>query len=219
MADPFKIKRRNPDPLPDAPVLPYVVLNLEQGSLEWKRSRFEHITSSDVAPLMGIKGYRMTRAKVLEAKLTHSEPTVDSFTQSLFQKGHDAEAAAREWARINLKFDFKPMVLEYRANPALMTSLDGFDVERDTILEAKYMGVEAVKLVKARQIKPHHAAQVQYHLLISGAKRCMYFAMDNFGDSEAIAIYPDAVFQQRMRNACSDFRAKWLEALKRKNEL
>lgn len=217
MIDPFaKTKRRTPAPLPTAPVLPYNVLELEQGSLEWKRSRFEHITSSDVAPILGIKGYNMTRAKVMQAKLTQAEPTISSFTQALFQKGHDAEKAAREWARLNLGFDLKPMVLEYRTDPFLMTSLDGFDVERDTIMEAKFMGVEARKAVALRKIKDHHAAQVQYHLLISGAKRCMYFAMDEKGDSEVIAIYPDAVFQRRILNECRRFRAEWLEALKQK---
>lgn len=215
MTDPFKIKRRNPAPLPAAPVLPYNVLQLEQGSLEWKRSRFEHITSSDVAPIMNISGYKLTRAKVLESKLTHSEPTISSFTQALFQKGHDAEKAAREYAKIKLGFNLTPVVLEFRTDPFLMTSLDGMDAERDTILEAKYMGAKAREEVGERIIKPHHAAQVQYHLLISGAKRCMYFAMDDAGNSEVIAIYPDADFQKRMLNECRRFRAEWLEAIKK----
>jgi putative phage-type endonuclease len=213
--DPFKIKRRNPEPLPGAPVLPYRVLTLEQGSIEWKRARLEHITSSDVAPILGVKGYNLTRPKVLHAKLTHAEPVINAFTQSLFEKGHAAEAAAREWAKLKLGFDFTPMVLESRTDPFLMTSLDGFDRERDTVLEAKYMGAEARKAVARREIKPHHAAQVQFHLMISGAKRCMYFAMDENGDAEAIAIYPDAIYQQRMLNECRRFRAEWLEAVKR----
>lgn len=211
--DPFKIKRRDYSVVPSLPALPYVDLALEQGTREWHDARFEHVTASDIAAIMGRSRYK-TRAQVLAEKLAKKEEDVGDFKRKLFEMGHLAEDAARRYANQEVGRSFKPMVIKSVAHPFLLASLDGFDVLREEILEAKYLGAKALEDVAARKIKAHHALQVQAQLLISGAKRCMYFAMDPKGNAQAIAIYPDVAVMNEILEAARLFFAEWRTAVK-----
>ncbi len=215
MIDPFKVKRRSYSVVPAAPEIPYVDLGLEQGTPEWINARYEYVTASEVAPILGIKDYK-TRTEIMTIKLTRREPVVSGFKQRLFEMGHLAEESARKWAAQVLNIHFRPMCLKSKSFPHLMASLDGFDVERGLILEAKYLGEASCKDVKERKIKASHAAQVQTQLLVSGAKKAMYFAMDPQGNAEVVAIYPDAEMQHRIVTETQKFFNEWQE--KKKHE-
>jgi putative phage-type endonuclease len=206
--DPFPIRKRNYAVLSSAPTVPYVVMTLEQGSLEWKKARLQHVTASDVPPILGIPGYQ-TRSQVMNIKLNQRDPDVSSFKQRLFEMGHIAEEAGRRYANLKLGYSFNPTVLKSSLFPHLMVSLDGFDPGKETILEAKYLGRESLKDVAQRKLKAHHVAQVQAQLLVSGAKRCMYFAMDPEGNAEVIAIYPDLAMHQKIIAETTKFFLEW----------
>jgi putative phage-type endonuclease len=213
MIDPFKIKRRDYVLISSKPVTPYIELGLKQGTSEWINARYDYVTASDVAAILGIKDYK-TREQVMNIKLTRREPVVNSFKQSIFEMGHLAEESARKWASQVLNIHFESMVLVSRAFPHLMASLDGFDVNRNLCLEAKYLGEEACKDVKAGKFKANHMAQIQAQLLVSGAKKAMYFAMDPKGNAEVVAIYPDPEMQHRIVTETKRFFTEWQERKK-----
>lgn len=210
MIDPFKIKQRGHVQIAGAPGLPYTFLDLEQGTAEWHKARMEHVTASDIPPLVGITVYK-TRQSLMAIKLAGHEPDVSDFKRRLFEMGHLAEEAGRRWANQKLGLNFRPRVLKSVIHPHLMASLDGFDVERDMIFEAKYLGAKALQDVAHRKLKSHHVAQVQAQLLVSGAKKAMYFAMDPNGNAEAIPIYPDQLMQQRIATESAKFFKEWQE--------
>ena len=210
--DPFKIKRRGEySPVSPVPQVPYVDLGLEQGTPEWRAARMQYVTASDVPAIMGASKYKK-RAQVLEEKISGREAEVDDFKRRLFELGHLAEDAGRRYANENLGMSFKPLVLRSVALPCLLASLDGFDPLKETIFEAKYLGAKALEEVAKRKIKAHHALQVQAQLLVTGARRCMYFAMDPNGNAEAIAVYPDLKAMNEIRDHVQKFYAEWQKA-------
>lgn len=182
----------------------YELLNLEQGTEAWKQERLKKITASQVPALLGLSPYQKI-SQLLEEKVTGLEVEVDSYKTYLFQKGHDAEAAGRQWLEAELKMAFPPAVVLSKQCPDLLASLDGFNQEHNAIFEAKYMGVKSLEEVKQGKIKPHHECQVQAQLLASGAKKCIYFATTTDGDSAMIEIKPDLVYHCQILFSVTEF--------------
>lgn len=196
---------------------PYEVLLVEQGSDVWLQERLKHVTASQVPIVLGLSPYQ-TAVQLLEEKLTGKEADVSTFKQILFQKGHNAELAAREWVEASLKIKFPPSVIVSKTCPDLLASLDGFNEEANIILEAKFMGAKALEEVKKGGLKPHHECQIQAQLLASGAEKCIYFATTEEGDSAILGIKPDPEYANNISKAVSEFMGSVLALKARKQE-
>lgn len=176
----------------------YRKLALEQGTDEWKAVRLTHLTASQAPVLFSLSPYQ-SRLELFEEKVLGREMEIDAFKADLFARGHAFEASARAWIKENLGIDFQPAVLESVEHPVLLASLDGLEESSETqILEAKFMGAQALEDVKRGVFKPHHVCQIQAQLLVSGAKRCIYFANDMHGNAAFAEIRPDRKFQDQV---------------------
>lgn len=195
----------------------YEVLNVEQGTEAWKQERLKRVTASQIPSLMNLSPYQ-SALQLLEEKITGKEADVDGFKQVLFQRGHDAELAAREWVESHLNLKFPPSVILSKRCPQLLASLDGFNQGKNVILEAKYMGAKALEDVKAGKIKPHHQCQVQAQLLATGAEKCIYFATTQDGDSAIAEIKPNAEYAANIASAVNEFMGNIHELSVRKQE-
>lgn len=182
----------------------YEILDVEQGTDKWKQERLKWVTASQAPSIMNLSPYQ-SAVELLKEKITGKEADVSGYKQVLFQKGHDAELAAREWVESHLNIKFPPSVVLSKRCNGLLASLDGFNQEKNIILEAKFMGVAALSDVKAGKIKPHHACQVQAQLLATGAEKCIYFATTPSGDSAVIDIKPNAEYAQTIQKAVASF--------------
>ena len=75
------------------------ILNLVQGSEEWKAVRLECFTASEAPIMMGASPY-MSRDDLLKYKTTGDEQEISRFQQILFDKGHTLESNARPLAEL-----------------------------------------------------------------------------------------------------------------------
>lgn len=194
----------------------YAILDLVQGTPEWLAARREKVTASQIPVLLGASPYQKPNQLLIE-KFTGVEQEVSSFKQVLFQRGHEAEAAAREWIKAHLGLDMAPAVLVSNEMPHLLASLDGFDPKSDLIFEAKYMGAKSLAEVAEGRIKPHHMYQVQAQLRVSGAKKCIYFAVDETGHAKIAELKPDPKTFKLIDRAVKSF-VKDLSRLKAKQQ-
>lgn len=194
---------------------PYEILNLKQGSQEWLDARYNHITASQVASLMGYCPYT-SREELLQQKLTRTEKELTEFQKNLFQRGHDAEFECRTWCEAQFKASFSPLVVVSKDLPFLMASLDGFNLDTNTIFEAKFMGEKSLSDVELGKIKTHHMIQIQAQLLVSGADHCLYFCTDGKGKACSLTIWPDKFYMDSISEEASFF---WTYALNRKGDL
>lgn len=70
-------------------------------------------------------------------------------------------------------------------------SLDGISKDGDTILECKFSQSETEYIRENNKPSKKYYLQVQHQLMVSGAKICMFIAMDETGDYEFCYVYPD----------------------------
>lgn len=182
----------------------YRKLDLIQGTPQWKAERLLHLTASQAPVLFGIDPYQ-ERFDLYREKRTGRERYIDTFTQELFDRGHEFEREARSWAEHSLGFRFASAVLVSLKYPDLLASLDGLDEEVGVILEAKLIGAAPLKEVRIGKLKPHHICQVQAQLLVSNAKKCLYVASDLDGNQATTYIYPDTQYQARIAELARAF--------------
>lgn len=174
----------------------FTELKVEQGSPEWLEIRKKRLGASEVPSLFEISPYE-TRLELAERKIFGFEKPVTPGKQTLFDIGHKAEVAAREWLNANA-LRVRPAVIVSNEYPDLLASLDGISDDGETIFEAKYIGREHVKAVVNGVVKPHHICQVQDQLLVSGAKKCIYFGLDPDGEAATTEIFPDTDYQNKI---------------------
>lgn len=175
----------------------YQILNVVQGTDEWKAERNKRVTASQTPILMNLNpsGYQSPLSLIVE-KLTGKEEAVDSYRQVLFDKGHQAEIVARDWAESNFGIRFPAKTIISTITPDLMASLDGFNEDLRVIFEAKWSGPKKVCEVReTATIPPHHMCQVQAQLYVSGAEKCIYFITDGVSESAYMEIMPDSEMQ------------------------
>lgn len=186
----------------------YQLLDLVQGSSEWLEVRNQCVPASEVATIMDKSPYK-TPLQLFEQMVLKKEKPVGDFQRYLFQRGHDAEAAGREWIKENLGLEFEPVVMKSNRIADLMASLDGFNFEKNIGFEAKYFSSEKTfERVKAGEIPEHHLIQMQAQMLVSGAEKVIYFAMTESGDAVMKDIFPDLEMQKRITDAIPDFMAR-----------
>lgn len=182
------------DALEKATSEPYRILDLVQGTAEWKKARFNYITASNVAAVLGVCPYK-TPLQLAEMLLSREETAVGPDKQRIFDYGHQVEKAGKEWIESHIGISFLPVVAESLIVRPLMASLDGFNKEKNLIFEAKYVGKERLAEMKEGKVPVHFQVQVQAQLLTMGATRAILFAMDSEGNAATIEICPDKTVQ------------------------
>ena len=129
-----------------------------QGSPSWLEARRKHITSSDIACLLGCAAYApFTPLQLFQHKmgLVHVE---QSYAMA---KGHAIEEPQRRYleAKYNTLIMPKVVILDWK-----MTSLDGISIDGKTLFEIKLTGKTNYEAAAAGDIPRHYYSQCQWHL-------------------------------------------------------
>lgn len=152
-----------------------ITLNLKQGSPEWHAARAKRFTASEAPAMLGLSKY-MTRTELLRQKKTGLVPEVDSGTQRLFDRGHEAEAAARPIAESIVDDELFPATgADTIDGLPLLASFDGITMDEGTIFEHKLFNQSLADFILTHDDLPDtHWPQVEHQLLVSGATRCVF---------------------------------------------
>lgn len=158
------------------------IYNLVQGSPEWHQFRSTRFTASDAPAMLGLSKYK-TRNELLQEKATGIAPEHDAATLKRFEKGHKAEAAARDLLEQELDLEFFPVTGTHDVYENVAASLDGITDEilsdEHAIFEHKLWNVDFVDYILENQDLPDtHWPQVEQQLFVSGAEKC-YFVMSD----------------------------------------
>lgn len=172
----------------------YELLNLDQGTDEWKQTRFDYVTASQVASLFNLNPYQK-REQLLQEKLTRQEKPLTDFQKTLFATAHKAEPKCREWVEKDLGLTIKPVVMVSKKCPDLLASLDGFNEENKIIFEAKYFESQSTfEDVRTGKLKNSQIIQIQTQLYVSGATKCVYFGVFKTGEAVTCEVFPDKFY-------------------------
>jgi len=161
------------------------LITAPQGSSEWRAIRQNYDTASEAAAALGKHKY-MTRTALLEQKRTGISREIDSATQSLFNSGHAAEAAARPHAEAIVGSELFPITGSREIEGLkLLASFDGMTMDGEIIFEHKLYSASLAAQVESGVLEPHYTIQMDQQLLVSGASKCLFMTSD--GTKEKMA--------------------------------
>lgn len=149
------------------------VVELEQGTEDWKRWRLDHFTASDAAAMMGEHPYK-TRNQLLIEKATGATQDVSEFTQRLFDRGHEAEARAREIVQHELGEELFPLVGTWDEWEKIAASFDGVSLS-GLVWECKLMNQQ---LREATEIPDWYRWQLEQQLMVADQDTAWFTAYD-----------------------------------------
>ena len=155
-----------------------VLTDCQQGSDRWHAARKGCFCASEAAAAMGVSKYQ-TRVELLHQKATGITPEVTPDQQRLFDRGHAAETAARQWAEAIVGEELAPIVgtLDLDGLP-LLASFDGIDFMGEVIWENKLLNQSLIAQIDAGELEPHYHLQIEHQLLVSGASRALFTTSD-----------------------------------------
>lgn len=161
------------------------ILNLKQGSEEWKKARLDYFTASEAPVIMGCMP-TMSRDDLLTYKTTKNEKEVSDFVQKfIFSKGHEAEAAARAILESDINDELYPVTGSIVVDGLdLLASFDGLAMDGAASFEHKLWNKEkAENLQSLGEPEPMHYWQLEQQLLVSGANSVIFVMSDGTKDN------------------------------------
>lgn len=154
------------------------VLNLSQGSEEWKQARLKHFCASEAPAVMGVSKY-MTRTELLDLKKSGISKPISSNQQIVFDLGHKAEAEARIILEITTLVEYPPVVFQNNEyGIPLLASLDGYNKEGNIVWEHKLWNKTLSANVLNDVLEDHYMWQLEHQLLVTGADHAIFTCSD-----------------------------------------
>lgn len=175
------------------------VLNLIQGSDEWKAIRAQYLVASEAPVIMGASPH-MKRDELLHLKTTGIEREICEWVEKfVFAKGHEVEALARPIAENRLGDELYSLVgVNTLDGLPLLASYDGITAPlHDDHWEHKQFNIELFELVKSGgELQPKHYWQLEHQLLVNGNDSCVFAVSDGTEENYAELRY---VYRQERR--------------------
>lgn len=150
--------------------------DIQQGSSEWLELRAKYFTASEAPAMMGASKYQ-TRSDLLKQKATGIAPEVDDAKQRLFDSGHAAEAAARQFAEATIGEELFPVTCSAEIDGLpLLASLDGLTMDESIVWEHKLWNASLANNLSDGVVEPHYYWQLEQQLLVTGATKVLFMA-------------------------------------------
>lgn len=154
------------------------IVDLVQGSPEWLEHRDKFKNASEAPVIMGVSPYK-TRDALLREKKTGDRPEHSAHTEALFQRGHDAEAAARPIVEQQIGEELYPVVA---TRGGLGASFDGITLLEDVVWECKLWNEGKATDVRAGKAPEQDYWQLVHQFYVSGAQKLIYTVTDGTAD-------------------------------------
>lgn len=173
-----------------------ITVNVLTGSKEWHEHRAKYFNASDAPAMLG-KG-KISREALLD-KYKGYQAEVSDFTQKLFNKGHELEAAALFYAELEVGDDLYPLI---GVSGTLSASFDGITLDERTIYEHKTLNAE----IKQFGATLAHRIQIQQQFIVSGADKCLFLATHEIDEPYHEWLEPDLELQEQILTGWEQFK-------------
>lgn len=152
--------------------------NVEQGTDEWLDLRQKHLTASNAPAMMGESPY-CTRNTLIKTLATNERPEVSDYMQGIFERGHKAEADARDLLETETMRNYPAIVGTKNVEGLpLLASLDGYCEETGDIFEHKLWNEKLVLAVEAGELPDQYCWQLEHQMLVFGQNSATFIVSD-----------------------------------------
>jgi len=153
------------------------ILNLIQGTPEWKEHRATAFNASDAPAMLGISKYE-TRTQLIHRMATGIVPEVDDATQRRFNDGHRFEVLARPLAEKIIGDELSPVT---GTNGRLSASFDGLPFDNSIPFEHKSLNQELREVLSCEDatgadLEMQYQVQMEQQLMVCGGKKTLFMA-------------------------------------------
>jgi putative phage-type endonuclease len=142
----------------------FTIVELEQGTHEWREWRRKGIGSSDAPSVMGENPYK-SAAQLLKEK---REPARESVRNEAMALGIQLEPEARKRYITKTGKEVRPACLQSTKHDWLRASLDGFTASRDAVVEIKCGQAVYRKTSEHLSVPGYYYGQMQHILAVTG---------------------------------------------------
>jgi putative phage-type endonuclease len=166
------------------------IINLDQRSDGWHKWRAAGIGSSDAAKIVNLSPYGKAKDVWLDKCLIRKgKPPIKKMDNSAMARGRRLEPKIVQYVE-QLAGCSLPAVCGIREDrPHMRASLDGYNVARKLVIEAKAVKREYHELALAGGIPAVYWPQVHHQLLVSAAPELWYCSFsDYFPDGQQLAV-------------------------------
>jgi len=166
------------------------ILNLIQGSQEWKDARFNFYTASEAPAMMGASK-KVKRNDLLHMKVTGDEREISEYVEKfIFPKGHETEAMARPLIEEDIGEELYP-VTGYTEVEGLkmLASYDGLTMMEDIVFEHKQWNTGMAQRIVVGDIDPEHYWQLEHQLMVSESDHTEFVMSDGTREQRVKFLY------------------------------
>lgn len=153
-----------------------ITVELTQGTPEWHEFRAAHLTASEAPAAAGVSKHK-SRTELLREMFTGHTEEAGEYLQSIYDKGHESEAGARQIAEEIIGEELYPATGESSENPKFSASFDGITMCESIIWEHKLIN-EDLREATAESLHEMYKIQMDHQLMVSGAEKCLFMASD-----------------------------------------
>jgi putative phage-type endonuclease len=147
--------------MPDTPN--FTVVELEQGTHEWREWRHKGIGASDAPAIMGENPFKSAAQLLKERR----EPPRAIFQNAAMARGIQLEPEARRRYIAKTGRDVRPACLQSTRHDWLRASLDGFATNYDSVVEIKCGQSVYRRASESRSVPDYYYGQLQHILAVT----------------------------------------------------
>ena len=145
-------------------IKPFTVVEIEQGTVEWRQWRHNGIGASEASTIMGENRFD-TAEQLLQVK---RGPVQDFGQNAAMALGTKLEPEARRRYIAKTGIDVKPVCLQSTQYQWLRASLDGISMCHDAVVEIKCGQSAYRKASQTRSVPDYYYGQMQHILAVTG---------------------------------------------------
>ncbi len=162
----------------------FTVLNLDQGSDEWKKFRNSCVGASDIPVLMGKIPGKTPYSLWLE-KTGRVAPSRETY---LMSRGKRLEQRARELAEEKFGISLMNPVIQRKDFPWAIASLDGATADFSTVVEIKCPHLSTfIEVATSKKIPEHTYLQTQWQMYVLG-QQAKKIEVEYFSNDETLFL-------------------------------
>lgn len=183
-----------------------LIHDIEQDSDEWLLEfRPNGVGSSDIILLFEPEGsFGRNVFGLWKDRLGYEK--FETVSNEHIKRGKALEPIIRDKVNEMLGTNFQPQCFSRKSQPHLRASLDGFDLDKDILLEIKAPAEKMFEKMLKEGVPKYYYYQIQYQLLVSGGEYALYaFYNESRPDPYLITIENDIELQFEIEKRCKLF--------------
>lgn len=170
------------------------IVKVQQNSKEWLSWRGKGLGASNAPTIMGVSPWCSPFELWLEMLGMKNRPPAAEFAVRAMVRGTNLEPEARKLFEKEQGAAYPALSASHDDHEFIRASFDGYNAERNEILEIKCPGKADHDKAKAGKVPDKYFPQLQQQFLVSGAEKGWYVSWDGKGSLISIPVYPDAKY-------------------------